>query len=426
MTAATQEHKGSRGTKQGDGSFASPEAKEPSPCFSQGRSFCNEGKTSVTACVGLPDAGDYGDTGSNTLGNTARAVGGLKLPHLERLGLGNIIDVEGLPPAVRPEASYGRMAEQSMGKDTTIGHWEMAGLILKHPFPVYPKGFPPALIKSFEQKISRLTLGNKVASGTAIIDELGAKHMETGDPIVYTSADSVFQVAAHEDVIPIEELYRICRIAREMLAGEHAVGRVIARPFVGNPGSFRRTANRHDFSLKPPGKTVLDLLKENNIPVTAVGKITDIFDGEGITMTVTCRGNTDCTDQTLQLVHSGIEGLIFINLVDFDMLYGHRNDPRGYADALEELDRRLPELLELLGESDVLIITADHGCDPTTVSTDHSREYVPLLVYGDPVLGGVNLGVRETFADVAATVADIFGFGFNVGKSFWRKIRKSV
>ncbi len=374
----------------------------------------------------LPDAGDYGDTGSNTLGNTARAVGGLKLPHLERLGLGNIIDVEGLPPAVRPEASYGRMAEQSMGKDTTIGHWEMAGLILKHPFPVYPKGFPPALIKSFEQKISRLTLGNKVASGTAIIDELGAKHMETGDPIVYTSADSVFQVAAHEDVIPIEELYRICRIAREMLAGEHAVGRVIARPFVGNPGSFRRTANRHDFSLKPPGKTVLDLLKENNIPVTAVGKITDIFDGEGITMTVTCRGNTDCTDQTLQLVHSGIEGLIFINLVDFDMLYGHRNDPRGYADALEELDRRLPELLELLGESDVLIITADHGCDPTTVSTDHSREYVPLLVYGDPVLGGVNLGVRETFADVAATVADIFGFGFNVGKSFWRKIRKSV
>ncbi len=362
----------------------------------------------------LPDAGDYGDTGSNTLGNTARAVGGLKLPHLERLGLGNIIDVEGLPPAVRPEASYGRMAEQSMGKDTTIGHWEMAGLILKHPFPVYPKGFPPALIKSFEQKISRLTLGNKVASGTAIIDELGAKHMETGDPIVYTSADSVFQVAAHEDVIPIEELYRICRIAREMLAGEHAVGRVIARPFVGNPGSFRRTANRHDFSLKPPGKTVLDLLKENNIPVTAVGKITDIFDGEGITMTVTCRGNTDCTDQTLQLVHSGIEGLIFINLVDFDMLYGHRNDPRGYADALEELDRRLPELLELLGESDVLIITADHGCDPTTVSTDHSREYVPLLVYGDPVLGGVNLGVRETFADVAATVADIFGFGFKV------------
>lgn len=374
----------------------------------------------------LPDAGDYGDTGSNTLGNTARAVGGLKLPHLERLGLGNIIDVEGVPPAVRPEASYGRMEEQSMGKDTTIGHWEMAGLILKHPFPVYPKGFPPALIKSFEQKISRLTLGNKVASGTAIIDELGAKHMETGDPIVYTSADSVFQVAAHEDVIPIEELYRICRIAREMLAGEHAVGRVIARPFVGNPGSFRRTANRHDFSLKPPGKTVLDLLKENNIPVTAVGKITDIFDGEGITTTVTCRGNTDCTDQTLQLVHSGIEGLIFINLVDFDMLYGHRNDPRGYADALEELDRRLPELLELLGESDVLIITADHGCDPTTVSTDHSREYVPLLVYGDTVLGGVNLGVRETFADVAATVADIFGFGFNVGKSFWRKIRKSV
>jgi len=374
----------------------------------------------------LPDAADYGDTGSNTLGNTARAVGGLKMPHLERLGLGNIIDVDGVPPVVRPEASCGRMAEQSVGKDTTTGHWEMAGLILKHPFPVYPEGFPPVLIKSFEQKIGRPVLGNKVASGTAIIDELGAMHVETGYPIVYTSADSVFQVAAHEDVIPIEELYRICRIAREMLVGEHAVGRVIARPFVGSPGSFHRTANRHDFSLKPPGKTVLDILKDNNIPVAAVGKITDIFDGEGITMTVTCRGNTDCTDQTLQLVRSGVEGLIFINLVDFDMLYGHRNDPRGYANALEELDRRLPELLEALSEGDVLIITADHGCDPTTVSTDHSREYVPLLVYGTPVLGGINLGVRESFADVAATIADIFGFNFSVGKSFWREIRKSV
>lgn len=373
----------------------------------------------------LPDAGKYGDVGSNTLGNMAQAVGGLKMPNFGQLGLGNIIHVEGVPPAEKPAASFGRMAEQAAGKDTTTGHWEMTGLILEQPFPVYANAFPPEIIKSYEEKIGRPVLGNKVASGTVIIDELGARHMETGYPIVYTSADSVFQVAAHEEIIPLEELYRICRIAREMLVGEHAVGRVIARPFEGKPGSFHRTPNRHDFSLKPPGKTVLDLLKENNVPVTAVGKIEDIFDGEGITSAVHTKGNTDGMDQALKLMRSDTKGLIFTNLVDFDMLYGHRNNPRGYADALEELDRRLPELLGLLREDDILIITADHGCDPTTLSTDHSREYVPLLVYGHTVQGGVNLGERETFADIAATVAEVFGLEFEVGKSFWQQVSKA-
>ncbi|NPV72365.1 MAG: phosphopentomutase [Pelotomaculum sp.] len=372
----------------------------------------------------LPDADKYGDRGCNTLGNTARAVGGLRLPNLARLGLGNIIEIEGVPPAESPEASYGRMAERSAGKDTTTGHWELAGLILERPFPVYPDGFPPELIKSFEERIGRPVLGNKAASGTAIIEELGARHMETGYPIVYTSADSVFQVAAHEEIIPVEELYAICRIAREMLTGEHAVGRVIARPFTGRPGSFRRTERRHDFSLKPPGRTVLNLLAENGVPVTAVGKVEDIFAGEGITRSVPTRGNADGLDQALKLMQSDTAGLIFTNLVDFDMLYGHRNNARGYADALEELDRRLPELFRSLREDDVAIFTADHGCDPTTPGTDHTREYVPLLVYGAPVRSGINLGVRETFADVAATVAEIFGLEFAVGRSFWRQVSR--
>ncbi|MFA4886343.1 MAG: phosphopentomutase [Desulfotomaculaceae bacterium] len=372
----------------------------------------------------LPDAGDYGDTGSNTLGNLARAVGGLKMPNLGSLGLGNIIPIEGVPPAANPRASFGRMAEKSAGKDTTTGHWEMAGIILERPFPVYPHGFPPDLIKTYEERIGRPVLGNKVASGTVIIEELGAKHMATGYPIVYTSADSVFQVAAHEEIIPLEELYRICRIAREMLTGEHAVGRVIARPFEGKPDDFRRTVNRHDFSLKPPGRTLLDLLKENGVKVTAVGKIRDIFDGEGVTEAITTKGNTDGMDKALKLVQSDMDGFVFTNLVDFDMLYGHRNNPRGYADALEELDRWFPELIKSLQDDDVLIITADHGCDPTTASTDHSREYVPLLVYGKHLQGGVNLGVRETFADIAATVSEFFGLKFNIGESFWPKVLK--
>ncbi|OPX83770.1 MAG: Phosphopentomutase [Pelotomaculum sp. PtaB.Bin104] len=370
----------------------------------------------------LPDAGQYGDAGCNTLVHTAQAAGGLKLPNLGRLGLGNIIEIEGIPPTQSPAAAYGRMAERSAGKDTTTGHWEMAGLILERPFPVYPQGFPPELIKAYEEKIGRPVIGNKAASGTAIIDELGPEHMKTGYPIVYTSADSVFQVAAHEAVIPIEELYKMCRIARELLVGEHAVGRVIARPFVGAPGSFKRTVRRHDYSLKPTGKTVLDLLAENQIEVTGVGKIRDIFDGEGISRTFPTTGNADGIEHTLNLLRSPGEGLIFTNLVDFDMLYGHRNDPLGYARALEELDRRLPEILGSLREDDIAIITADHGCDPTDPSTDHSREYVPLLVYGEAVRPGVNLGVRQSFADVAATVAEIFGLRFPVGKSFWGEV----
>lgn len=372
----------------------------------------------------LPDAGDYGDKGSNTLGNISRAVGGLHMPNLGRLGLGNIIPIAGVPPAKNPAASYGRMAEKSPGKDTTTGHWEMTGLVLKQPFPVYPNGFPPDFIKSYEEKIGRRVLGNKAASGTVIIEELGAQHMETGYPIVYTSADSVFQVAAHEGIIPLEELYRICAIAREMLVGEHAVGRVIARPFEGEPGSFRRTVNRHDFSLKPVGTTLLDFLTEQGVLVTGVGKISDIFAGQGVTNTVTAKGNTSGMEQSLQLMKSDINGLVFTNLVDFDMLYGHRNNPRGYADALEDLDRWVPELLNSLKDDDVLIITADHGCDPTTQSTDHSREYVPLLVYGKHIKGGVDLGIRESFADIAATVAEIFGLQFDVGQSFWSQVLK--
>lgn len=370
----------------------------------------------------LPDAGAYGDAGSNTLGHTARAVGGLKLPHLGRLGLGNITSMEGTPPVPDPAACYGRMAERSPGKDTTTGHWEIAGLILPRPFPVYPNGFPPELIKQFEETIGRPVLGNKAASGTAIIEELGEQHLATGYPIVYTSADSVFQVAAHEAVIPVEELYAMCQAAREMLTGEHAVGRVIARPFTGKPGSFRRTARRHDYSLKPPGQTVLRLLVENNVTVTAVGKINDIFAGEGISRSIPTTGNAEGVTRTLELLRSPLDGLIFINLVDFDMLYGHRNDPQGYAAALAELDRSIPELLDALREEDVLIITADHGCDPTTPSTDHSREYVPLLVYGRALRAGVHLGVRESFADVAATIADIYGLQTANGRSFWDEV----
>ncbi|MQL52069.1 phosphopentomutase [Desulfofundulus thermobenzoicus] len=366
----------------------------------------------------LPDAARYGDEGSNTLAHIARYVGGLRLPHLGALGLGNILAIEGVPPAGKPKAAYGRMAEASAGKDTTTGHWEIAGLLLERPFPVYPHGFPPEIIKPFEERIGRPVLGNKPASGTAIIEELGAEHMRTGRPIVYTSADSVFQIAAHEEVIPLEELYRMCRIARALLTGEHAVGRVIARPFVGQPGSFQRTANRRDFSLPPPAPTVLDLLQEKGLAVLAVGKIEDIFAGRGITEALHTENNMDGVDKTLTFMRRDDRGLIFTNLVDFDMLYGHRNNPRGYAGALEDFDRRLPEILAALRDDEVLIITADHGCDPTTGSTDHSREYVPLLVYGRKVKAGWDLGTRRTFSDVAATVAELFGLSYPRGKSF--------
>jgi len=370
----------------------------------------------------LPDAERFGDYHCNTLGNCSRAVEGINLPNLGQMGLGLLTDIHGVPPVDKPLACYGKMKERSPGKDTTTGHWELAGIILERPFPVYPDGFPPEIIEPFQKKIGRQILGNKAASGTAIIEELGEEHMRTGYPIVYTSADSVFQIAAHEEVIPLEELYRMCQIARELLTGQHEVGRVIARPFIGLPGSFKRTANRHDYSVKPPSPTVLDLLLDNGLEVVGVGKISDIFAGKGISRSLPTTGNDDGINKTLAAMRENFSGLIFTNLVDFDQLYGHRNDPRGYAAALEEFDRRLPEIIHHLRQKDVLIITADHGTDPTTPGTDHTREYVPLLVYGPGLKQGVNLGERESFSDVAATVGELFGLRFGTGTSFARDI----
>ncbi len=355
----------------------------------------------------LPDAAEYGDEGSNTLANTAQAVGGLSLPHMQQLGLGNITAVVGVPPCDEALGAYGRMAEASKGKDTTTGHWEMAGIYSGRPLPTYPDGFPKELIEEYERRIGRKTLGNYPRSGTVIIQELGEEHMRTGYPIVYTSADSVFQVAAHEEVIPIEELYRICQIARELLMGEHAVGRVIARPFIGEPGNFTRTERRKDFSLLPPEPTLLDRLVAAGHPVMGVGKIEDIFAHRGLSHSVHSPNNMACVDQTLIYMKESERGLIFTNLVDFDMLWGHRNNPQGYASGLEDFDRRLPEIMDALTAQDVLFLTADHGNDPTTPSTDHSREYVPLLAYGSMVKPGVDLGTRETFADLGATVAEL-------------------
>lgn len=371
----------------------------------------------------LPDAAAYGDEGSNTLGNLARAVGGLALPNLGRLGLGNILPLEGVPAAGRPQGAYGRMAERAPGKDTTTGHWELAGVTLTRPFPTYPDGFPPEVIEAFRQATGYDVLGNKAASGTEIIKELGEEHVRSGKPIVYTSADSVFQIAAHEGVIPVEELYRLCQAARRILTGEHGVGRVIARPFTGDPGHFQRTAARRDFSLVPPEPTLLDRLSESGLPVTGIGKIEDIFAGRGLTQALHTHGNTEGIAETVRWL-SGGEGLVFTNLVDYDMVYGHRNDCPGYARALEEFDQAVPSLLAGLREDDLLIITADHGCDPTTPSTDHSREYVPLLAAGPRVRGGVDLGTRETFADVGATVADwLRGPQLPAGKSFALALR---
>lgn len=357
----------------------------------------------------MPDAAKYGDEGSNTLGNTARALGGISLPNLERLGLGNIIPVQGIRPVPGCQAAWGRMAEVSEGKDTTTGHWELMGLITRRPFPVYPQGFPPDLIARFEQAIGRRVLGNKVASGTEIIAELGEEHIKTGCPIVYTSADSVFQIAAHEEVIPLAELYQICQVARDMLKGEHGVARVIARPFLGATGSFVRTENRHDYSLEPPEITVLDVLVKNGYETTGIGKIKDIFAGRGITHHIPSGNNNEGIRKIIETIDSDRRGLVFANLVDFDTKYGHRNDPEGYGRALEEVDRAIPGMIDRLRDSDVLIFTADHGCDPTTPSTDHSREYVPLLVVGKEVRVGTNLGIRESFADLGKTVIDLLG-----------------
>lgn len=369
----------------------------------------------------LPDAPEYGDEGSNTLRNTAAAVGGLELPELGRLGLGRILPIPGVAAEEWPQGAWGRMAERSAGKDTTTGHWEISGVILERPFPTYPHGFPPDVIEPFEQAIGRRVIGNKPASGTQIIETLGPQHTATGSPIVYTSADSVFQIAAHEEVIPPERLYEMCQIARRFLAGRHAVGRVIARPFTGRPGAFRRTERRRDFSLPPPGETILDRLHDRGFSVRGVGKIEDIFAGRGLSRSIHAHNNMEAVDATLAFLHESPEpGLIFTNLVDFDMIWGHRNDPQGYARGLEAFDRRLPEVRAAMAAADVLILTADHGCDPTTPSTDHSREYVPLLVYGRRLSPGVDLGTRATYADVAATIADLFGVGpFGPGESFW-------
>ncbi len=372
----------------------------------------------------LPDAGLYQDKGSNTIVNTAKAVGGLKLPNLEKLGLGNIDTILGVNPNKSALANFGKMAELSAGKDSTSGHWEIMGLILKKPFPVYPHGFPPEIIRKFEETVGRGILGNKPASGTEIIKEIGEEHVRTGKPIVYTSADSVFQIAAHEEIIPVDELYKMCKIARKILVGEHRVSRVIARPFVGKSGFFQRTERRKDFSLAPPSETILDILKRNNIPVIGMGKIEDLFAGKGLTQSIHTKNNSDGMDKLVEAIRLFKTGLIFINLVDFDMLWGHRNNPKAFAAGLEEFDRRLPEITELLEKGDILIITADHGCDPTTPSTDHSREYVPLLVYGRSIASNVNLGIRESFSDVGATTAEIFGIkGTGCGISFLKEIQ---
>lgn len=367
----------------------------------------------------LPDADRYGDEGSNTLGNIAMQVKDFRLPNLEKFGLGNIEGMIGFKRCDSPVGSFGKMAERSAGKDTTTGHWEMMGIVLPKPFPTYPEGFPEDVIGKFEDAIKLPILGNVPESGTQIIERLGKEHMETGYPIVYTSADSVFQIAAHENIIPIERLYEICKTAREILRGEHAVGRVIARPFVGKPGKFTRTDRRRDFSLDPIDETVLDYARQKGFEVKTVGKIVDIFNGRGITEAIHTHGNMDGVDKTIAFIKEEFEGIIFTNLIDFDMLYGHRNDIIGYANALTMLDARIPEVIAALKEDDILIITADHGCDPTTPSTDHSREYVPLLVYGKMLKQGIDLGIRDSFADVGATISQYLGIkGGERGISF--------
>ncbi len=365
----------------------------------------------------MPDAAAYGDVGSDTLGNIAR-LRGLHLPHLCALGLGNLKPIPQLPKAASPEGSYGRCTLASPGKDTTTGHWEMVGVHLDKPFPLFPNGFPPAIMREFEDRIGRSTLGNKAASGTEIIAELGEQHMESGSPIVYTSADSVFQIAAHEEVIPLWELYRMCEIAREILSGPYEVGRVIARPFEGEPGAFKRTTNRHDYAVPPPRGILLDQLEAQNVKVFSVGKIFDVFLGRGITDHVLTKSNADGMQKTLEATAEFEGGLIYTNLVDFDQQYGHRNDVEGYGAALEEFDRWLPEFRAALRPDDLAILTADHGCDPTTPSTDHSREYTPLLVFGPNVRPGVDLGLRGTLSDIGQTVANIFNTSISKGISF--------
>lgn len=372
----------------------------------------------------LPDADKFGDVGSNTLGNLAKVEGGINLPTMEKMGIGKITDIMGVSNEGESNAAFGRAAERSIGKDTVTGHWEISGVILDTPLKTYPNGFPNEIMDEYERRIGRKTLGNVVASGTEIIKELGEEHMKTGYPIVYTSADSVFQVAAHEDIISVEELYKMCEIAREMLVGDWAVGRVIARPFEGSY-PFKRTSNRHDYALDPFTKTMLEYISESKENSVAVGKISDIFNAKGVTYSVKTKDNMDGIDKTKEMMDKFESGLIFVNLVDFDMLYGHRNDPKGYKEALEKVDSRLHEITEKMKDEDILIITADHGCDPTTPSTDHSREYIPLLVYGKNIKENVRIKDRKQFTDIGKTILDYLEIENTIdGESFLPEIRK--
>ncbi len=372
----------------------------------------------------LPDAADYGDVCRDTLGHIARSRP-LALPNLVRLGLANIKPLDHLTPPAHPAASYGKGATHSPGKDTTTGHWEMAGIWLDQAFPVYKQGFPRDLMEQFEKAIKRKTIGNYPASGTEILKELGEEHVRTGFPIVYTSGDSVFQIATHEDVIPVPELYRMCEIARKMLDGPHRVGRVIARPFTGSPGNFRRTERRHDYAVEPPRPMLLDVLAERHVPVLGVGKIHDIYNGRGVDNYVTTKNNLDGMEKLTAALAKQSNGLIFANLVDFDMLYGHRKDVEGFARSLEEFDRLLGPFCSLLCPGDLLLLTADHGCDPDPVAptTDHSREYVPILAYCPDSNSGVSLGIRQTLADMGQTIAENFGGAILHGTSFLPQLR---
>jgi phosphopentomutase len=375
----------------------------------------------------MPDAAAYGDAGSNTLAHVAEGAGGLRLPHLASLGLGNILAVRGLEPVTQPRASFGRMAEASAGKDSTTGHWELAGLVTQQPFPTYPSGFPADLIERFQAVTGcRGVLGNKATSGTAIIAEWGETHLRTGFPILYTSADSVFQIAAHEDVLPVARLHELCaQTRREVCVGAHEVSRVIARPFVGRPGAFTRTAHRRDFSVEPRGTTLLDVLAGAGLPVTTIGKVDDLFASRAVGQRMHTANNDEGIAAILHQCAVQRTGLIFANLVDFDTLYGHRNDPVGFARALEAFDQALPALLAGLAPTDLLLITADHGNDPLTPSTDHSREYVPLLGVGEARQPGIDLGTRTSFADVAKTLADFFHLPNTLsGVSFWAQVER--
>lgn len=372
----------------------------------------------------LPDANLYNDQGSNTLKNLSGKIKDFQLPNFERLGLGNIIEINGVKRIEKPLASFGKMAELSPGKDSTSGHWELMGVILKHPFPVYPKGFPQEIINKFEKIIGRKILGNVPASGTEIINRLGEEHLKTGYPIVYTSADSVFQIAAHENVITPQELYKMCEVARKLLKGKHAVLRVIARPFVGRPGHFTRTSRRKDFSLSPPEPTLLDIAQDHHYEVVVIGKVDELFAHRGYTGAFHSVDNMNCFDYTLQAMENTKQGIIFTNFIQFDMDWGHRNDCQAFYQGLLDFDKRLPEVLDRLKDDDILFITADHGNDPTTPSTDHSREYVPLLVYGKKLRMGVDLGIRRTFADLGQTIAEYLHLPrLKNGTSFYSEIK---